>query len=230
MTRWKQVGAARGLLGACCACCAVWPGLLGAWAPLPAALLAPPRTDTRAHPNLKPNPKHASSPFWSCAVPQDPFSCGAYSYVPPHGRKRYFQYMSHPGPSRGCLRCCVLAGAACLCAELSCGAPQPGAPAAAALPLCLTPSRPLSLPAAAVTGDAKVDAKQQAQEGRHIMLQASLWRGGRPAAGAFLKHARFGLHCSCMRGHAGGAGAVSCNCSCLCFFIHSSFIIQNIRT
>lgn len=41
--------------------------------------------------------QHAPSPHPRTAVPQDPYCYGAYSFVPPHGRKAYYEWMSYPG-------------------------------------------------------------------------------------------------------------------------------------
>jgi hypothetical protein len=38
----------------------------------------------------------------ACMFAQDPYSYGAYSYVPPHGRKAYYEWLSYPGAQPPC--------------------------------------------------------------------------------------------------------------------------------
>ena len=60
---------------------------LQSWQPRP-ALTLPRLQATRRVP--MPNP---ACPF----VLQDPYSFGAYSYVPPNGKKAYYDCLGHPG-------------------------------------------------------------------------------------------------------------------------------------
>lgn len=67
----------------------------------PQLVTAPCRCHLRTARPAPPRPAHACIPLLCaaplCSVSQDPFCYGAYSYVPPGGRKVHFDWLGYPG-------------------------------------------------------------------------------------------------------------------------------------